>query len=235
MREGWDWSGIETIRSWAKPPEESYIRPMYPPQPSMDQCFGPYHPNDHVLRRQDMDALRVYRKVPTNTSIGDFVDPWAEPLFDVVNEMVLSYLELRVVPRMRNQISLAAACEALFPPSSRSGPLETGDAFYHTSFLNANEEGIPNLDYAFVAGRIKAFLSRFEDESTKFEDECIAGITRVIARMFVEVFELASNNSAGNGRTKILPCDIRTQTFQMDELRRVLQFSQVFWNGRTAP
>lgn len=124
---------------------------------------------------------------------------------------------------------------SIVSPQLAERPSGNRRCFYHISFLNANEEGIPNLDYAFVAGRIKAFLSRFEDESTKFEDECIAGITRVIARMFVEVFELANNNSAGNGRTKILPCDIRTQTFQMDELRRVLQFSQVFWNGRTAP
>lgn len=91
-----------------------------------------------------------------------------------------------------------------------------------------------NFDYVFVSERIKAFLSRFEYDAKKFEDDCIAGITRVIARMFAEVLERADICSANNGRTKILPCDIRTEVVISRELRRVLQFSRVFWNGRTA-
>jgi len=238
MREGCDFSGLEEVRKMAKKQEDPSIPQFYPLPPSVAECFGPHDLSDHILRAQDINALHVHRVPPTDPRlrglppkrIGEFIEPWIEPLYDVTNEMLLGYLQRRVVPHMANK-SLAEAAEALFPPEKRTGS-DSGDAFYFPNFMNPNEEGIPDFDYAFVSGRIKSFLSRFEDDSVVFDPECVAGITRVVARMFVEVFELANNCSGDNGRKHIMPCDIRLGVYNWEELLRCLQYSRVFWEGR---
>ena len=65
-----------------------------------------------------------------------------------------------------------------------------------------------------------------------FDDECIAGICRVVAFMLTEVFERANSCSRDAERTKIMPCDVRITVFNDDELRDLLHFSKVFWEGR---
>lgn len=230
LREGYDFSGVEELRELSKPQEDPSIMSFYPPPPPLGECLGPYDLSDHVLRAQDIDALRDYRDGLTPYRlIGEFVEPWVEPLYDLTNEMLLSYLQRTIVPRMANR-SLSDAVEALFPPGSRSGG-ESADAYYYPSFLRSDKEPIPNFDVAFVSGRIKSFLTRFEDDSVRFDDQCIAGITRVAARLLAEVLECANKRSLDVGRTKILPCDVRLYTYP-DEGFRCLQFSRVFWEGR---
>jgi len=166
-----------------------------------------------------------------SNSIG-IVEPWREPLYDLINEMALSYLEHKVVPRMAN-LDLSAAAEALFPTNSRSGP-ESGDGFYHPSFVKPDAKLIPGFDYVEVTGRIKKLLSRFEVQngSVRFDDDCVAGICRVIARVFAEVLEMANRISRDSGRDKILPCDVRNAVYHDPAFLRFLQFSRVFWEGR---
>ncbi|KAL2022347.1 hypothetical protein VTK56DRAFT_5414 [Thermocarpiscus australiensis] len=106
LRQGFDFSGIEFLRQLAISP------PLFPPPPPRADCPGPYDRSDHVLRAQEINALRVYRNAEElrlvshghdltpnrmSTPIGEFIEPWAEPLYDVLNEMVLSYLPIKVL------------------------------------------------------------------------------------------------------------------------------------------
>lgn len=234
LREGYDFSGLKMLREMSTPPEDPTLVSFSPRSPAMESCFGPYDEKDRVLLAEDIDALRVYEpgNLPpglTRFQNGEFVEPWVEPVYDLLNELVLSYLEHKVVPRMAN-LDAAAALEALFPPP-RSGP-GSEDALFYESFAKPDEELVPGFDYDAVTGRIKSFLSKFEKEDVIYHDECIAGICRVVARMFAEVLEVAGRTSRDCARDKILPWDVRIGVYNDWELLRVVQFSRVFWEGR---
>ncbi|KAM7189554.1 hypothetical protein V8F20_010093 [Naviculisporaceae sp. PSN 640] len=236
LREGYDFSGLKMLRELSKPVEDPRILSVYAQPPPMESCFGPYETKDRILEADDIEALRVYR--PDNLPPGlpdfrngEFVEPWVEPVYDLLNELVLSYLEHKVAPRMAN-LDVAAALEALFPPPRKGKG--SGDSYYSESFEKPDEGLIPGFDYDTVTARIKSFLSRFEKQDVVYHDECVAGICRVVARLAAEVLELAGRQSAGNLRDKILPCDVRLGVYHSDEVLRFLQFSRVFWEGRRA-
>ncbi|KAK5655707.1 hypothetical protein OQA88_5640 [Cercophora sp. LCS_1] len=225
LQEGYDFSGIEQICEWS----------LSSPKPSMAQCFGPYDLSEHVLTAEDINALRVYRDdlgtgQSQPTPIGEFVEPWKEPLYDLLNEMALSYLQRKVVPLMGN-LDLDAAGEVLFPPASRSGP-DSGDGYYYPSFMKRDAKQIPGFNYVSVGGRIKSFLSRFESESVVFNEECIAGIVRVLARFFAEALDEANIRARSSERNRIVPSDVRCAVYFHQELLSCLQYSRVFWEGR---
>jgi hypothetical protein len=247
LREGFDFSGILWIRDMSRQPDNPSILTLSPPPPPAAECLGPYDQSEHVLTAQDIDALRVYRNVSQphqivrgidvtalrlSAPIGEFVEPWKEPSLDLINEMVLSYLERTVLPRMGNRTVLAAT-EALFPHHTQTGERKHLDVSCYRHFMLPHADPIANFDAAYVSGRIRTFLaSRSGDRSVIFDDEYIAGICRVVAYMLTEVFELANDCSRDSERTKIMPCDVRITIFFNCELRDLLQFSKVYWEGR---
>lgn len=95
LREGFDFSGLEAIRDW-------------PSQPPVAECFGPYDQSEHIFRDKGLTLLGL--SYPT----GDLVGPWGKCVSDLLNEMVLSYLERTVLPQIANQ-TVAAVAGFLFP------------------------------------------------------------------------------------------------------------------------
>jgi hypothetical protein len=242
LREGFDFSGLETLRELSREPGDGVL----PPSPA--DCLGPYHRSDHVLRPQEINAIRVYRNaeelklivhgrdwtfVRLGTEIGEFIDPWAEPLYDVVNEMVLSYLQRTAIPHMGNR-GVSAAAELLFPRHAPEGEEDRQlDVWCHRHFRQPDALPIPGFDSAYVGSRIASFLSRFADSPVVFEEECVAGITRAVAYMLTEVLERANHRSREyRERTKIMPSDVRLAVYGSPQLRDRFQFSRVFWEGR---
>lgn len=75
------------------------------PSPLPAECFGPYDPREHILRAQDLDALRL-----SATSV-EFFEPERLGSLDLINELALSFLE-RTFIRSR---AVPAAPETLFP------------------------------------------------------------------------------------------------------------------------
>jgi hypothetical protein len=171
--------------------------------------------------------------VHLGAKIGEFVEPWAEPLYDVVNEMVLSYLQRIVVPHMGNR-GVFAAAEILFP--LHNAPEEEGwqlNVWCYRHFTQPDALPIPNFDSTYLGSRISSFLSQCRDPPIVFEDECVAGIARVVAYILTEVLEQATCRSrGGDNQGKIMPSDVRLAVYDDPQLRDRLQFSRVFWEGR---
>lgn len=202
---------------------------------------------------QEINAIRVYRNaeelkvvsrahddlthVRLDTPIAEFIDPWAEPLYHLANEMALSYLQRAVVPHMGNR-DVSAAAELLFPRhNTLEGEPWQLDVWCHRHFTQPDAAPIPDFDSAYVGGRIASFLSRFGDAaapvSVVFEDECIAGITRVVAYVLAEVLERANRCFGETGEhAKTMPGDVRLAVYNDAQLRERLQFCRVFWEGR---
>jgi hypothetical protein len=95
-------------------------------------------------------------------------------LYDVVNEMVLSYLQRIVVPHMGNR-GVFAAAEILFP--LHNAPEEEGwqlNVWCYRHFTQPDALPIPNFDSTYLGSRIASFLSQCRDAPVVFEDECVA-------------------------------------------------------------
>ncbi|KAG7284867.1 hypothetical protein NEMBOFW57_009482 [Staphylotrichum longicolle] len=248
LQEGFDFSGIELLREWSTVPENPNIQPLTPPPPPQADWLGPYDRSDHVLRPKEINAIRVFRNADElrlvtpsgydmtphrlSAPILEFIDPWAEPLYDLVNEMVLSYLQRTVVPRIRGR-SVSAAAELLFPEHTPEGGRWPGlDVWCHRYFTQPDVVPVPGFDGAYVGSRIASFLSRFGDASAMFDDACVAGITRVVAYMLTMVLERANGRARDSYRPNIMPSDVRGGVYLECQFRDCLQFSRVFWEGR---
>jgi hypothetical protein len=251
LQEGHDFSGLDLIARLYHPPQHPNIRSLFPPPTPLADRLGPYPLSDHVLRAQDINAIRVYRnveehkvvalgldmsRIPKVAEIAEFVDPWAEPLYDLVNEMVLSFLQRIVVPQMGNR-GVADAAELLFPRHhTEDGKPWHLDAWCYRHFRQPDAMPIPDFDSAYVGGRIASFLSRLGDAEpvpVVFEAECVAGITRAVAYLISEVLELANNCYGEFGEhAKIMPSDVRMAVYGDKQLYERLGFSRVFWEGR---
>ena len=247
LQKGSDFSGLEALREIASMPEFD-VRLWHPPPPPQADCLGPYDPSDHVLRAQDTNAIRLHRNadelklIPRNrhdmtswrmdAPIREFVESWAEPLYDLVNEMVLSYLQRTVIPHMGNR-GVFAAAELLFPHHTQEGEEWQLDVWCYRHFTDPDALPIPNFDSTYVRHRIASFLSRFGDASVVFADECVAGITRAVAYMLTEVLEMANRHSHENERSKVIPSDVRMVVYlHVAQLRDRFRFSRVSWEGR---
>ncbi|KAH6879488.1 hypothetical protein B0T10DRAFT_520129 [Thelonectria olida] len=249
LREGFDFSGLQTIHSMCRRQDEPPI-PMLAPLPSPPaELLGPYLQSQHLLRPQDIDALRVYRPRPQQQiqsataaglishhaqPIGEFIEPWREPLFDLVNEMVMSFLEHAVLPCLDSQI-VSVVAEKLFPHYTHTGRPKHLDVFCYRFFTQPHADPIANFDATYVGGQIRNFLtSRSKDNSLEVSSDCIAGICRAVAFMLTETLELANSCSRDSHRTKIMPYDVCIAVFNDSELRELMQFSKVFWEGRAS-
>ncbi|KAF5587849.1 hypothetical protein FPANT_6789 [Fusarium pseudoanthophilum] len=83
LLEGVDFSGMGMVRDMIS------CREVSPPPPP--ELLGPYDPSDYILREQDIEALRSYSEEQASQpdaepTIHGFIDPWKQPLFDLVNE-----------------------------------------------------------------------------------------------------------------------------------------------------
>ncbi|KAH7117494.1 hypothetical protein EDB81DRAFT_952907 [Dactylonectria macrodidyma] len=235
LSEGVDFSGIETIYDMLS---DRGVLPGPAPPPPASERLGPYDSSDYILREQDIDALRLYLYEPEehfiqngidftaarlNKPVYGFVDPWKQPLLDLLNEMTLSYLEHFVLPHLCGD-NITAIAEALFPNHN-------GDFYRH--FTQPDKSPVQDFDMSYVSSRIRGFLeSQSQDKSRVFEDKAVRGICRVAAYILTEVFEMANNAAIDERRDKILPCDIRIVVLLDWEILRLVSFSKVFWEGK---
>ncbi|KXX75928.1 hypothetical protein MMYC01_207422 [Madurella mycetomatis] len=246
LQEGFDFSGVEELNKISQPLQGPGIVQLSPQRPPLADCFGPYDPSDHIFRAQDIINIvrsREFEVMPiggrdvapgdTSTPISEFIEPWAESAYDVLNEMVLSYLQRTAIPRIGNR-GVSAAAELLFPRHTLEDRDSRLDVLCYRKFTQPDALQIPNFDSTYLSNRIKSFLTRFGDASVAFEDECVAGITRVVAYLLAEILEVANRNARwGNVEwAKIMPSDIRTTVYFDFAIRDYLQFSRVYWEGR---
>ncbi|KAF4414327.1 hypothetical protein F53441_14737 [Fusarium austroafricanum] len=210
--------------------------------PPESERLGPYDSKHHLLREQDIEALRLYRNEPEGQFIGgaatglsrsvsEFVNPWKQPLFHLLNEMALSYIEHFVLPHLEGD-NIASIAENLFPDYNRAGRPISLDVGSYLHFTQPDKSPIPNFDMPYLSTRVREFLeSRCKNKSKTFEDNVVNGVSRVLAYIFAEVFDLADNAASDEQRNKILPCDVRLVVLHDEEILHLVSFSRVFWEG----
>ncbi|KAF9773593.1 hypothetical protein IL306_008571 [Fusarium sp. DS 682] len=162
MREGFDFSGMDKVQDLVS---SQYVSP-----PPASELLGPYDPSDYTLREQDIEALRSYREGHATHdgvefTIHEFVDPWKQPLFDLVNEMALSYLEHFVLPHLGGE-NVAEMAKTLFPDYEKDSQPISLDVASYCHFTQPDQSLIPDFDVSYMSLRLREFLeSRSQDKS----------------------------------------------------------------------
>ncbi|KAF5691276.1 hypothetical protein FDENT_3510 [Fusarium denticulatum] len=213
LREGVDFSGMDKV--------QDMVSCQYVSRPPASELLEPYDPSDYILREQDIEALRTYREEHAShngvqLTIHGFVDPWKQPLFDLVNEMALSYLEHFVLPHLRGE-NVAEMAKTLFPDYEKDSQPISLDVASYRYFAQPDQDLISDFDLSQVSVRLREFLeSHSKYKSRVFGDDTSRGMCRVLSYILTEVFEMANNVSVDCEHNKILPCHVR-QAVLLDE------------------
>jgi hypothetical protein len=263
LREGFDFSGVAWLREIEEvfvdyDPSKEYLYPRPPPE---SERLGPYDRSEHILEAQDIDALR-YLGVPPppkvikshrargvdlrpmlqsrSINLG-FAEQWEEPVYDLLNEMVLSYLDRFVLPHISIDTPSEAA-EALFPrhaeaPAPRH-PEQTKtfpplDSFFYSFFMHPRELLTPKFDIDAVGNKIGNFLiSHAGTNRVLFNKECFDGLAAVISFMIFDLLDQANLCARDCHHSNIVPIDVRVMMNNDDDLCSLLRYAKVYWHGR---
>ncbi|VTT76431.1 unnamed protein product [Fusarium fujikuroi] len=162
LREGVDFSGMDIA--------QDMLSCQYVSPPPANEQLGPYDPSEYILKEQDIESLRDYRENASiegaEPTIHGFIDPWKQPLFNLLNEMVLSYLEHFILPHLGGD-SMADMAETLFPDYERDSRPISLDVASYRHFTQPDLNPISDFDMSRVSVRLRQFLeSRSQDKST---------------------------------------------------------------------
>jgi len=110
LREGGKYEGFESLeRSLEITKGFGEMRPAglrFQGRPTLSECLGPHNKNEFLLNSADFEALRLRAKTV------DFIGPSKEAVYNLFNEMAMTYLE-RFVILVFSTNSLHAAATAL--------------------------------------------------------------------------------------------------------------------------
>lgn len=275
LREGKDYSGIEDIRKLYDylPLEDENVIHIFPiPPPDLEQ-LGPYPISEHVLKAEDIEALRVYRTPKADyemklrqarpplpedmvqlilagydSKIAEFPDEWKDPTYDLLNELVLSYLEHFILAVFPLHGSMSTIGAAMFPKNGHIRRFQDLhiDTDLYSLFTKSLEMPVPGFDAAAVGSRIRDFLSQRAGEINALPDVLdpemvIQGITRVVAYLVSQILKLSNNTALASeqpDRSKpaeggyIVPSNIRMAVYYDPNLGPLIRYSAVYWSGR---
>ncbi|KAF5556096.1 hypothetical protein FNAPI_5887 [Fusarium napiforme] len=226
LREGVDFSGMEIVK------DVIFCQHVSPPPVS--ESLGPYNPSDYLVREQDIEALRSYCEEQASQpgaepTIHGFIDPWKQPLFDIVNEMALSYLEHSILPHLVDD-DVKEMAKTLFPDYEKESRPISLDVASYLHFTQPDQDPIPHFDMCHVCVLIRQFLeSRSQDKPMVFRDDAIKGICRALGYILTEVFELANGVATNSQHNKILPCHVRQAVLRDEDILRLICFSKVLY------
>ncbi|KAI1042919.1 hypothetical protein LB505_013111 [Fusarium chuoi] len=162
LREGVDFSGMDIV--------QGMLSCQYVTPPPENEQLGPYDPSEYILKEQDIESLRNYRENASvdgaEPTIHGFIDPWKQPLFNLVNEMALSYLEHFILPHLGGD-RMADMAKTLFPDYERDSRPISLDVASYRYFAQPDLNPISDFDMSRVSVRLRQFLdSRSQDKST---------------------------------------------------------------------
>ena len=133
LHEGYNFSGVKILKELTRPPpfpvSEAY---GYQPPPQ-DQWLGPYDLTAHLFRSSDIDALRMYTH-----AIG-IAEQEMGRVTDLLNEIIMTYLERFVLPHCSSSI-LSQAATAIFPNYSETVYPRNLGYYLQRHFINASTD-----------------------------------------------------------------------------------------------
>ncbi|KAL5331555.1 hypothetical protein ACEPPN_001089 [Leptodophora sp. 'Broadleaf-Isolate-01'] len=233
LREGCKYEGFDMLNKVVGSTME--MQQIYPPRwdifegrPVESECLGPYNKNLHILKEADFEAIRVAAETL------EIPGPLKWPVFDLLNEMILSYLEQFVIPASSEDSSFAAAATLCPKPGT------TKDETYHrnwvkTYMVEPYKDPIPGFDFDAVGSRIKDFLRpRCGNSSLVNNNGFSIGIASIVRYLVAELLKDASPVSRDNNR-KITPSDIRLGTHFDQEFRSMFRLCRLYWYRYSKP
>lgn len=144
LREGFDFSGLDTLEKISAPWWTKGI-------PNESELLGPYNEIEHVLVSPDINAI-----LPSRDRGLGFVDPWTKHVLDLLNELILSYLERTILPVSGSSNDVLVAAESFAP---RHTTPRTIDFYLYKYMTDPGADPIPGFDASAAEGRIHAFLN----------------------------------------------------------------------------
>ncbi|KAJ5112260.1 hypothetical protein N7532_000305 [Penicillium argentinense] len=261
LREGFDFSGVEELneRCDPRPEEESAgILRLHPVRPPEEAWLGPYNRREYLFLPEDLQSLHHQPPILHNPpSLGfmqihglgqgvGVVEQWEEQIYDLINEMALSYLERSVLGALRAQFSLPAELElssataaesfaaALFPHHPDRRRRGTNDFMLYEYFLHASP--IDGFEVAVVMERIVAFfnsrLGADENKVGEREKEMMERLANVMTLLVIFLLDFSVLCAQDCHRSAIVPSDVRVTVSAVDVgMFKKFQYSKVFWRG----
>lgn len=255
LREGYDYNGIlelhERILFGSNEPGNQAKRPVRRRPLPDSLLLGPYNESEHIFRPGDIEPLRRFwresdyaqRYVPhldidldtyDNKTWRGFIDPWKEPVYDLLNEMALSYLEAFILPLARQRSPPAVITTLLEGEPYRENRREVQGPYLLPDHITY--ETIPNFDAGAVEARVKRFLVyRSGNDPNAFKNKYITKVTWVLSYILSVLLGSADDIAKRKHRNAILPCDIRGAFYSNyigNGVFSLLGYSKVVWKGR---
>jgi hypothetical protein len=93
VREGEKYEGFEALKMMlkAREGEEHHRAPelRFPGRPDLSDCLGPYDKSEQIFSNTESEVLIA--RLRGTTQVVGFINPLKEPVFDLLNEMIMSY------------------------------------------------------------------------------------------------------------------------------------------------
>eukprot|EP01117_Protostelium_nocturnum_P012894 TRINITY_DN4772_c0_g1_i1.p1 TRINITY_DN4772_c0_g1~~TRINITY_DN4772_c0_g1_i1.p1 ORF type:complete len:452 (+),score=109.95 TRINITY_DN4772_c0_g1_i1:106-1461(+) len=207
LNEDWDFSGIDHLDNFTN---QSVVTPL-------SERRGPFNKSLHLLTGEEIQHL--FEKLKSEKKIS-FTSKFEEEMNDLLNEVLLSYLDKFIVGSSANS-SLEQAASSLFPKHEQKN---TVDQFLY--------DGLVEGANSTVGEEFKRKTKEFLGERLSQNDAFVSGICKGMEVLLKEVLELACNNARDGSRKQMVPQDLRFAILHDEELMPYLSNSKVYWSGR---
>ncbi|KAK4496088.1 hypothetical protein PRZ48_012067 [Zasmidium cellare] len=201
-------------------------------KPANAELLGPYA-SDVILTRGDVDVVQNHLSqdpmqldgssgldlAAVDAAVKESLERWRSESVDLINEILLSFLEYRIVPYLHDHshASPETAVQTLFPDGSTDP--QPGEAYNFTlaedlrnRFTGAENQAASSSStttdpgHAPVKDRMRGFL---ENRSLQPGSEFLEGVCRVLAFITKDLIEMAKRSSIDSERFgHIMPSDV---------------------------
>ncbi|KAJ3497612.1 hypothetical protein NLG97_g1763 [Lecanicillium saksenae] len=256
--EGQDFSGLDWLRENSTPQPEFQdpgVRYTEEPPPLQKDALGPYDKDLHILKMNDLEIVLAsfhprepFPELNINTDEdvqrwrdqnqkSVFSAPHQDAILDLINELVLSYLD-NLLPILANADRTNSPA-LLFPrvPETRwKWPLEPISVHLLREFSTPSASPLDTGDICQGIGR---FLDERSGGSLQLSSHFITGLANVVRFILRELLDFTDRTHA-YGRAEmppeispiITPVSIRQAVWVDTDLMNTFRHSSVFWYGR---
>ncbi|KAL3454572.1 hypothetical protein BJX65DRAFT_260833 [Aspergillus insuetus] len=216
--------------------------------------LGPYDHCQHILSPKDIQVLRVQsgyqgpppdwyelrrqqeRGIMIGRSTNNLMDHFEDHSRDLLNELVLAFLEHALVPHLASGKCTTPdeLATTLFPGIENPDDYKSPDNIAYQRFSGFTDI-LYGVDEPLVLERMVKFLNARLPKARQVEvdDERVKAMLRVVMYLLSEIFYVAHNCAVGQGRDRIVPADMRRGLYGARWFSGHLKFSKVLWQGRS--
>lgn len=187
-------------------------------KPGEDEMFGPYAPEEFLLSRADIDAVRdclpheqfgkdTFPNLRMNdAAVNQGLERWWSASVDLINDVLLSFLEYRIVPHLQEHTgeNPQIAVPTLFPNDLSDLTNDLRKRFLGNE--NLPNTTAPDSEHVALKARMRTFV---QTRGVTPDNDLLDGVCRLLAFIVKDVMELARNSAVDEERfAHIVPKDV---------------------------